>query len=96
MIKADPVVMFSKSYCPFCHKAKALLKMKGVAFKAYELDNMADGGSIQSALAAKTNQTTVPNIFIGEKHIGGSDTLAAAEKSGKLNGYLADAGISVK
>lgn len=65
MIAADPVVMFSKSYCPYCHRAKAVLKKKGVSFKAYELDQMSGGGTIQSTLVSKTGLTTVPNIFIG-------------------------------
>ncbi len=96
MIMKDAVVVFSKSWCPFCVKAKNLLKSKGVPFKAYELDGMPDGSAIQGALSSKTKQSTVPNIFIGGKHVGGCDDLHAASKSGKLTTYLASAGISVK
>lgn len=95
MIGADPVVMFSKSWCPYCHKAKALFKIRKVPFKVYELDNMANGSDIQATLKTKTNQSTVPNIFIGTKHVGGSDDLAKADKNGTLKTYLADAGITV-
>jgi len=89
------IAVFSKSYCPYCRRAKALINglelPEGKTVKIYELDERDDGSAIQQALLEKTGQSTVPNIFINKVHIGGSDDLAAAERSGKLKKILADA-----
>ena len=85
LIKDNKVMVFSKSYCPYCTKAKEELT-KLTKFKAIELDNTNDGDDIQKALLDMTGthhiiitiilslsslgQKTVPNIFIGGKHIG--------------------------
>lgn len=50
LISSDKVVMFSASWCPYCHKAKALFKGLGVPFKLYELDQMSEGDAIKGAL----------------------------------------------
>ena len=55
MIAQAPVMVFSKSYCPFCVKAKSLLSKNGIKFQALELDEVANGSSIQGALAKKTS-----------------------------------------
>jgi glutaredoxin 3 len=73
----DPPAIFSKSYCPYCTSAKRLLTELGATFHAVELDHEADGSAIQGALAGMTQQSTVPNIFIGQKHIGGNSDLQA-------------------
>ncbi|KAL0450685.1 UNVERIFIED_CONTAM: Glutaredoxin [Sesamum latifolium] len=73
LVSTNPVVVFSKTFCPFCVTVKELLTKLGVSFKAIELDKEGDGSEIQSALAEWTGQRTVPNVFIGGKHIGGCD-----------------------
>ncbi|KAI9490432.1 glutaredoxin-1 [Zychaea mexicana] len=88
LIKNNKVVMFSKSYCPFCERAKKLLQKLGQDFFAMELDKDANGAAIQDYLQKKTGQRTVPNVFINEEHIGGCDDLFAAESSGKLKQLL--------
>ena len=64
-IAANKVMMWSKSSCPHCNMAKQCLQQKGIAFECIELDQLANGAQIQNALATKTGQRTVPNIFAG-------------------------------
>ncbi|KAH8111855.1 thioredoxin-like protein [Phellopilus nigrolimitatus] len=85
-IANNRIVVFSKSYCPYCAKAKTLLQSKygGVSATILELDQRGDGAEIQSYLLEKTEQRTVPSIFIDEKHIGGSSDLSDLEDKGEL------------
>jgi glutaredoxin 3 len=76
-------VVFSKSYCPYCRNTKSILDSFGAQYKAYELNQESDGDDIQSALQNMTGQRTVPNIFIGKKHIGGNSDLENVENNGK-------------
>ncbi|CAG7906805.1 unnamed protein product [Brassica rapa] len=84
IVSSNAVVVFSKSYCPYCVKVKDLLKKLGAKFIAVELDKESDGAQVQSALAEWTGQRTVPNVFIGEKHIGGCDSVTNLHRGGKL------------
>jgi glutaredoxin 3 len=96
-IKSHPVVVFSKSYCPYCARAKSALASTGVRGKdivVHELDNMADGAAIQSALSF-TGATSVPRVFVGGKCIGGGDDTAALAASGKLKDLVKAAGAAV-
>ncbi|KAF7587018.1 hypothetical protein BBP40_007862 [Aspergillus hancockii] len=90
IINENAVVVFSKSYCPYCTASKSLLKEQGAKFIALELDKEKDGSAIQDALEEITNQRTVPNIFIKQSHIGGNSDLQAIK--GKLPALLKDAG----
>ncbi|EFQ97960.1 glutaredoxin [Nannizzia gypsea CBS 118893] len=90
IIAENGVVVFSKSYCPYCNETKALLNSRGAKFFVMELDKVDDGSAIQSALQEITNQRTVPNIFINHQHIGGNSDLVA--RSGQLTALLKDAG----
>ncbi|KAL3723102.1 hypothetical protein ACJRO7_035304 [Eucalyptus globulus] len=96
LVSANPVVVFSKSYCPYCVSVKKLLSQLGVNFKALELDQENDGSEIQSALAEWTGQKTVPNVFIGGNHIGGCDATTAMHNQGKLVPLLTQAGALAK
>ncbi|KAJ8566970.1 hypothetical protein K7X08_019178 [Anisodus acutangulus] len=96
IVSANPVVVFSKTYCPFCVSVKDLLSKLGASFKAVELDTEKDGSEIQVALAEWTGQRTVPNVFIGGKHIGGCDSTTALHKEGKLVPLLTEAGALAK
>ncbi|KAF2267837.1 glutaredoxin [Lojkania enalia] len=80
IIDENPVAVFSKSYCPYCRAAKQLLRESGAKFYAIELDQIDDGSAIQSTLVDLTGQFTVPNIFIGQKHIGGNSDLQAQRR----------------
>ncbi|XP_061348805.1 glutaredoxin [Gastrolobium bilobum] len=92
---SNSVVVFSKSYCPFCVQVKQLFGKLGVTYKAIELDSESDGSEIQAALAEWTGQRTVPNVFIGGNHIGGCDSTTALHNQGKLIPLLTSAGAVV-
>jgi glutaredoxin 3 len=76
-------VVFSKSYCPYCNNAKRILDGLDAKYKAVELNKEDDGDDIQNALEKMTGQRTVPNIFIGQKHIGGNSDLESVVQNGK-------------
>ncbi|KND04306.1 glutaredoxin [Spizellomyces punctatus DAOM BR117] len=88
-LSENKVVVFSKTYCPYCTKAKRLLDFLNVEYESFELDERLDGQAIQNYLKEKTRQRTVPNIFINGQHLGGSDKLHEAHASGKLQLLLA-------
>ncbi|CAI7620568.1 hypothetical protein PENPOL_c004G06939 [Penicillium polonicum] len=75
LINDNAVVVFSKSYCPYCDSSKKLLDGLNAKYTALELDQDEEGAAIQSALAEISGQRTVPNIFINKKHIGGNSDL---------------------
>jgi len=90
IIDDNAVAVFSKSYCPYCKASKALLTELGAKFYSIELDQVDDGSDIQNVLRELTGQTSVPNIFIKQAHIGGNSDLQA--KKGELKNLLKDAG----
>eukprot|EP01111_Echinosteliopsis_oligospora_P001087 TRINITY_DN1144_c0_g1_i1.p1 TRINITY_DN1144_c0_g1~~TRINITY_DN1144_c0_g1_i1.p1 ORF type:complete len:104 (-),score=32.64 TRINITY_DN1144_c0_g1_i1:58-369(-) len=93
VISENAVAVFSKSYCPYCVKVKNLFNTLGVKnIRVVELDQSADGSDVQSQLKTMTNQSTVPNVFIGGKHIGGCDATMALKNEGKLDDLLKNAG----
>ncbi|GFQ07723.1 glutaredoxin, partial [Phtheirospermum japonicum] len=91
IVASNPVVVFSKSYCPYCVAVKELLRKLGATYKVIELNNESDGSEIQAALKEWTGQRTVPNVFIGGKHIGGCDDTTNLHNQGKLNALLTEA-----
>lgn len=91
LVKDNAVVVFSKSYCPYCQKVKQLLTKLGAKQTVIELDVESDGNDIQKALAGWTGQRTVPSVFIGGKHIGGCDDTVAKNNSGNLLPLLKEA-----
>ena len=78
--------VYSKFACPFCVRAKRLLKSKGVDFNEYDIT--LGGPKREEMLSRAPNAMTVPQIFIGDVHVGGSDDLAALEREGKLDALL--------
>lgn len=83
-ISSHPIVIFSKSYCPYCKRAKAVFKELKQVPHVVELDEREDGWNIQDALSEIVGRRTVPQVFINGKHIGGSDDTVEAYESGKL------------
>jgi glutaredoxin 3 len=80
------VLIYTKTTCPFCVRAKALLAKKGAAFQEIEIT---DNPALRSEMIEKANgRTTVPQIFINGQHIGGCDDLHALEDQGKLDAFL--------
>ena len=92
LVSSNTVVVFSKSYCPYCVTVKKLFTQLGADFKAIELDQESDGSELQAALKEWTGQKTVPNVFIGGNHIGGCDATQALHNQGKLVPLLTEAG----
>ncbi|KAH0929538.1 hypothetical protein HID58_015265 [Brassica napus] len=95
IVSSNAVVVFSKSYCPYCVKVKDLLKKLGAKFIAVELDKESDGAQVQSALAEWTGQRTVPNVFIAvtNLHRGGKlvPLLTVSKPSSKIRSSITKA-----
>lgn len=81
------VEIYTTPTCPFCHRAKALLVRKGAAFE--EIDVTRQSGLRAEMTQRANGRRTVPQIFIGARHIGGSDELQTLEDAGKLAPMLA-------
>ena len=91
MVKANKVIAMAKveiyttQWCPYCSAAKSLLAQKGVAYD--EID--AEDPEVRSAMVRRANgRRTVPQIFIGERYVGGYDDLAKLDRSGELDTLL--------
>lgn len=82
---APAVVMYTRGFCGYCSAARKLLKAKGVDFADLDTTLSAE---LRREMMGRSGQQTVPQIFIGEHHVGGYDDLAALEKAGKLNELL--------
>ena len=80
------VLIYTGPSCPYCVAAKTLLKNKNVSFEEINLGEQPD--KMNEMLQKSGGRRTVPQIFIGETHVGGSDELHALEKAGKLNSLL--------
>ncbi|MHB1102673.1 MAG: glutaredoxin 3 [Devosia sp.] len=79
------VEIYTTQWCPYCHAAKSLLEEKGVAYK--EVD--AEVPEIRMAMVQRAHgRRTVPQIFIGDTHVGGYDDMAALERRGQLDPLL--------
>ena len=81
------IVIYSSAFCPFCHRAKALLKRKGASFKEISVDMKP---SVRAEMREKAGGVnSVPQIWIDDTHIGGSDDLYALDARGGLDPLLA-------
>ena len=79
--------MYQTDWCPFCRRAEALLREKGVV--EIELIDVVLDAKGRAELQAKTGRRTVPQIYIGDTHVGGCDDLHALDRAGKLDPLLA-------
>ena len=81
-----PITIYTSAYCPYCASAKRLLKSKGAAFHEIDVDGRPD---VRAAMTAKAGgRYTVPQIWIGDRHVGGCDDLYALDDAGKLDPLL--------
>lgn len=80
------IVIYTKDYCPFCKAAKALLTGKGVTFTNFEISH--DAARHEEMIERSGGRTTVPQIFIGDFHVGGYTDLAALNTAGGLDALL--------
>jgi len=81
------VEIYTKFLCPYCSRAKSLLKAKNVAFE--EVDITMDGAARNAMIVRANGRATVPQIFINDHHVGGCDDLLALDSAGKLDSLLA-------
>ena len=82
-----PVTIYTKMWCPYCMAAKDLLTQKGVAFTEIEITGKPD--LREEMIRRARGRSTVPQIFIGDRHVGGCDDLFAMQKRGELDALLA-------
>ena len=87
MPKMPPIEIYTTRYCPYCHAAKALLQSKGAVFNEIDLDRNRERR--KEMIQRANGRTTVPQIFIGDLHVGGCDDLHELEEDGKLDRLLA-------
>jgi glutaredoxin 3 len=87
-----PVEIYTTRWCPYCRIAKALLEQKGITFT--EIDLTLHGERRGEMIERANGRVTVPQIFIGSLHVGGSDDLRALERAGRLDALLKGEGAS--
>ena len=82
---SDPQIrMYCSGFCPYCTRANQLLESKGVEFKQIEVNS----AEIRQEMEQASKQTSVPQIFVGDLHLGGCDDIYALERAGKLDAIL--------
>lgn len=81
-----PVVMYCSGYCPYCERARALFERKGIAFEEVRVDHEPERRGEMETRAG--GRTSVPQIFIGDRHVGGYDDMAALDRAGELDPLL--------
>ena len=80
------IEIYTKTFCPYCWRAKALLEAKGVEYREIPVDY---GGDVRDQMIQRANgRTTVPQIFIREHHVGGCDDLMALDRDGRLDDLI--------
>jgi glutaredoxin 3 len=84
-MSASTIVMYTTNWCPYCERARRLLKAKGATFEEIDVESAPEK---RAEMQARSGRRSVPQIFIGEHHVGGSDDLAALEDAGKLDALL--------
>lgn len=80
-----PVTVYSSRLCPYCVMAKRLLERKGVSYTEIHVDHDITG---REQMIARSGRRTVPQIFIGQRHVGGFQELSAADADGRLDAWL--------
>ena len=78
------IVMYTIEYCPFCNAAKTLLDRKGIPYTNHDLSDLSDR-ELREKFRELSGRTTVPQIFIGDRHVGGYTDLDALDRSGELD-----------
>jgi glutaredoxin 3 len=94
-IADNKVMIFSKSHCPYCTKAKSAVSslLPPTKFKVLEIENLKECQEIQDILMGITGGRSVPRVFVGGKFIGGGDDTAAKLKSGELKQLFEAVGV---
>jgi glutaredoxin 3 len=88
-VSLPSVSIYVTDWCPYCRRAKNLLSSKGLTFTEI---NVEDEAKFRQEMISRSGRRTVPQIFFGEKHVGGCDDLFALEESGELDRLIQGAG----
>jgi glutaredoxin 3 len=88
-VSAPDITIYVTDWCPYCRRAKNLLTGKSATFREINVD---DEPKFREEMIARSGRRTVPQIFVGERHVGGCDDLFALEESGELDRLLQGAG----
>jgi len=81
-VSAPDIVLYVTGWCPFCQRASGLLTKKGLAYREINVD---EDAKLRAEMIERSGRRTVPQIFIGDRHVGGCDDLFALESSGELD-----------
>jgi glutaredoxin 3 len=84
-VTTPAVTMYTTSWCPYCSRARALLTRKGVQFQDIDIEAAPEK---RTEMQNRSGRRSVPQIFIGDQHVGGCDDLHALEQAGKLDSLL--------
>ena len=88
MSESTPEIeVYASRFCPYCHWARGLLDSKEVSYRLYDVDK---DFSLRKEMMERSQRTSVPQIFINGRHIGGFDDLSALDREGKLDPFLAE------
>lgn len=79
------IVVYASAFCPFCRWARALLDRKGVEYTVLDVDR---DPTLRAQMQERSQRRTVPQIFIGDRHVGGFDDLSALDRAGELDPLL--------
>lgn len=85
MSDTPDVLVYARPFCPYCVAAKALLREKGVRYREVDISN---SDAVRAEMIGRTGRGTVPQIFIGNHHVGGFDELSALDQQGQLDPLL--------
>jgi glutaredoxin 3 len=84
-MSAPKIVMYASDWCPYCSRARALLRRKGVAFEEIDVEMRPEA---RAEMLARSGRSSVPQIFIGDTHVGGAEELMAREAAGTLDSLI--------
>ena len=87
MSESPRILMYATGWCPYCERARALLRRKGVPFTEIRIDERP--AERETMIRLSGGRRTVPQIFVGDEHVGGSDELNAMDRDGRLDELLA-------
>jgi glutaredoxin 3 len=85
-MNSPAVVLYTTGWCPYCQRARKLLEKKGVSYTEVDIESAPEK---RAEMQARSGRRTVPQIFIGDTHVGGCDDLHDLEDEGKLDALLA-------
>lgn len=84
-MSSTSIVMYTTNWCPYCERARRMLHAKGASFEEVDVESAPEK---RAEMLSRSGRRTVPQIFIGDRHVGGSDDLAALIDAGQLDALL--------